>query len=248
VSDRKIDRLHEILRRTGVDVIRFRPTSHPLARRAQLLEGHGVDLVIDVGASDGDYAKELRRLGYRGRIASFEPLPQEMSRLNRRMRNDAAWTGYGWALGDEDGQMPIHVAGNSSSSSILEMLPIHERFAPGSGNVDILQIETRRLDGIANEVIGDSQRPFLKLDTQGYELRVLRGATGCLERLVGIQAELSIEPLYADAPTAIELLTAIDQAGFQLQSVEPGFSDPVTGRLLQFDGVFFRADPTRPHE
>jgi FkbM family methyltransferase len=207
-----------------------------------------VDLVIDVGASDGDYAKELRRLGYRGRIASFEPLPQEMSRLNRRMRNDAAWTGYGWALGDEDGQMPIHVAGNSSSSSILEMLPIHERFAPGSGNVDILQIETRRLDGIANEVIGDSQRPFLKLDTQGYELRVLRGATGCLERLVGIQAELSIEPLYADAPTAIELLTAIDQAGFQLQSVEPGFSDPVTGRLLQFDGVFFRADPTRPHE
>jgi FkbM family methyltransferase len=167
MSDKRIDGWHDALRRFGMDVVRYQASSHHLARRASLLRTHGVDLVVDVGASDGDYANELRRLGYRGRIASFEPLPVAMARLNRRRRKDSSWTAYNIALGDEDAETTIHVAGNSSSSSILEMLPNHERLAPGSANIGDVRVTVRRLDGMADEVIGNARRPFLKVDTQG---------------------------------------------------------------------------------
>src|SRR6266566_3516361 len=113
MTRRLVDQLHDVLRRIGIDVIRFRPGTHALARRAALLTTHGVDLVVDVGANDGGYATEIRRLGYKGHIASFEPLPDAMSRLNMKRRGDPRWDAFNLALGDKTGDVTMHVAGNS---------------------------------------------------------------------------------------------------------------------------------------
>jgi FkbM family methyltransferase len=224
----------------GLDVVRFRPQGHWLARRRSLLRSYGVDLVVDVGANDGEYGASLRRLGYSGHIVSFEPLPAASERLRARHARDSRWRSMEIALGDASGDAELHVAGNSSSSSILPMLSSHERHAPESAFVGSIPVQIRTLDELADEVIGDAKSPLLKIDTQGYEQRVLDGARRSIGRFVGIQLELSIEPLYDGAPGYLEMLRTIDELGFVLMGIEPGFSDRKTGRMLQFDALAFR--------
>lgn len=241
-----IDKLHDVVRAAGFDVVRFQPSSHPLARRFRLFDVFGIDLVVDVGANDGGYGSELRRLGYRGRIVSFEPLPDAIERLDRRRAGDTSWEARDVALGDVDGEATIQIAGNSASSSLLPMLAAHERYEPRSRPVGRLTVQVRRLDDIAGDVLKDSRRPLLKLDTQGYEGRVLDGAERTLGRCSGVQVELSLVPLYEGAPLAHEMVDRLTAAGFQLMGIEPGFSDPASGQLLQFDGVFFRPEMKQP--
>jgi FkbM family methyltransferase len=240
MSNPLVDRAHDLLRSGGIDIVRFRPQGHWLARRRSLMRSYGVDLVVDVGASDGEYAASLRRLGYNGDIVSFEPLPDAAARLRARHGRDARWRSFEIALGDAPGDAELHVAGNSSSSSFLPMLSSHERHAPESAFVGSIRVQVRTLDELADEVIGNARRPLLKIDTQGYEKRVLDGARDSIRRFVGVQVELSIEPLYAGAPDYLDMLRILADNGFGLASVEPGFSDRRSGRLLQFDALVFR--------
>jgi FkbM family methyltransferase len=231
---------HRLGRSMGVDVVRYQPTSHPLARRMQLMRSYRIGLVLDVGANGGQYARELRELGYAGRIVSFEPLPEAATRLVRASAGDERWDTRAVALGDVEGVMPMNIAGRSASSSLLEMLPDHERYAPGTANIGVIDVNVVRLDDIAAELSLDSQRTLLKIDTQGYEAKVIEGATATLERLTGLQVELSTVPLYEGAPLAADLILDLDARGFALMGIEPGFSDAETGRMLQFDGLFYR--------
>lgn len=229
-------------RSIGVDVVRYQPSTHYLARRMQLLRSHDIDLILDIGANDGQYAIEVRRLGYRGRIVSFEPLPDVATRLRERTADDPAWTMRAVALGDAPGSATINIAGNSASSSLLSMLPEHEHLAPGTACVGHVKVDVERFDDIADEVIEGAANPYMKIDTQGFEARVLEGAKGSLDRIAGMQLELSIVPLYGSAPLYIEILHRLDAAGFVLMGIEPGFSDPSSGQLLQFDGIFYRPE------
>jgi FkbM family methyltransferase len=240
MTGRSVEWLHDLLRARHVDVVRFRPETHWLARRWSLLQAWGVDLVVDVGANDGEYATSLRRLGYRGRIVSFEPLPDAAARLRDHHALDPRWTSHELGLGDVPGTAELHVAGNSASSSFLPMLASHEEHAPESAFVGSTTVRIATLDELADKVIADARRPFLKIDTQGYEQRVLDGARRSIGRFVGIQLELSIEPLYDGAPGYLEMLRTIDELGFVLMGIEPGFSDRKTGRMLQFDALAFR--------
>ena len=228
------------LRRFGLDVVRFRPDVHALARRARLLAEHRVDVVLDVGANEGQYALELRQLGYRGRITSFEPLARPFAVLYERARADpeASWRAIHAALGERDGTTTIHVAGNSYSSSILPMLDRHVASAPASrfvGDEVVRVLDARR--ALLEHAQG---RPFLKLDVQGFEATILRAAGDALDRFVGVQLEMSLVPLYEGEVLLRGLLDLLEQRRFQLMALEPGFADAATGQLLQVDGVFFR--------
>jgi len=81
---------------------------------------------------------------------------------------------------------------------------------------------------------------FLKIDVQGFEIEVLQGATTLLPRLCAIQLELSLVPLYQGAPVMTEVIRYLDERGFELFQLQPGFRDERDGRLLQADGYFVR--------
>jgi FkbM family methyltransferase len=233
--------LKSLCRRFGIKVDRYSMvTSHEM-RLARMLHHHDVDLVIDVGASSGGYARSLRTAGYRGPVLSFEPLRSVHQELVRASEGDAAWAiADPMALGEHEGLCRMNVSCNSDSSSLLDMLDSHAHAAPESRYVKTEDVVVARLDGVRHPFINPAKRAFLKIDTQGYEAHVLAGAAGLLPKLQGIQVEMSMEPLYAGQTLWLELLESVEARGFKLWSLVPGFFSQESGKLLQCDGVFFR--------
>lgn len=213
---------------------------HPARRRVQMMLHRRIDLVVDVGAAQGRYGEELRRGGYRGSIISFEPLSAAFAELQRRVGSDGDWDVRNVGLGERAGEAVINVAANSDSSSLLPMLPRHEVAAEEATYVGTETIRLTTLDEVLSEV-APSARVFVKLDVQGFERQVLAGAAASLGRIAGLQLELSLVPLYDGGMLYDEALAFTRQHGFVLCGLEPGFTDPATGDLLQADGIFFRA-------
>lgn len=183
----------------------------------------------------------MRDAGYQGRIVSFEPISaarEELLAVSKAdpLRDIAPQA----AIGSEEGKIELHIAGNSVSSSILDMLDTHANAAPGSGYSGSEMVPLRRLDSLAPDYLLPDSVPFLKIDTQGYEDRVLSGATELLKRTIGLQLELSLIPLYEGQLLFDEIIDQVKAKGFELWAVWPGFTDPKSGRLLQLDAIFFR--------
>ncbi len=80
------------------------------------LESRQVDVVLDVGANSGQYAKALRRVGFKRHIVSFEPLSGTFSLLESKASKDPLWDCRQYALGDVDGTISINIAGNAAQA------------------------------------------------------------------------------------------------------------------------------------
>jgi FkbM family methyltransferase len=181
--------LNKILRRMGFEVIRYSKDALERARaldRKALDEGsrnflklltvHNIDLVLDVGANAGDWAKRLFEMGYNGRVVSFEPLSSAYAELLRKSRSNPQWTvAERCALGDTEGEAEINISGNSESSSMLPMLKAHLDASPHSAYCSHEKVKLCRLDTIAQKYLKNSLNPFMKIDVQGYEKKVLGG-------------------------------------------------------------------------
>lgn len=235
------ERLRELLWLTGYDVVRFTPISHRTARKRAFLRDQRIDTIIDVGANTGQFATKVRKeRQFRGDIASFEPLSAAYAKLEAAARGDPRWRCFNYALGEHDGQSTIQIAGNSVSSSILPMLETHVAAAPASANVGEQSITVRRLDSVIGEACEPHARIHLKIDTQGYESHVIAGAAGCLDRIVSVEAEMSIVPLYEGESLMSEFCRLLRDKGFMLVDLEREFMDPRSGEWLQVNGTFAR--------
>jgi FkbM family methyltransferase len=194
-----------------------------------------IDCVLDVGANRGQFAYELRKTGYTGLIISFEPISTVFRALQERFANDSSWIGHQIALGSSDERKTITVPGNTLLSSFLEPIFAFE-------NRMTETVEIRRLDGLLPTILpdADSMRIFLKMDTQGYDLEVFRGASGCLDKIQGIQSELSVQPLYKDMPHYLEVLEEYETAGFHLFNLSV-VNRIDTGGLLELNCLMRRS-------
>ncbi|MFT4703252.1 MAG: FkbM family methyltransferase [Bradymonadia bacterium] len=233
--------VNRLLRKVGYDISKFTPSSHPLARRKQLLRAYEIDTVLDIGANSGQYARQLRDdVGFAHRILSFEPLSQAFELLEANAKNDSAWELFQCALGDVEERREINVAGNSYSSSLLDMLPAHLKSAPESHYVGTEAIDVTTLDSLFERVCGTSKNIYMKIDTQGFESKVLKGAEKSLQRIDTVQMEMSLVPLYDGELLFNEMFALMTSKGYTLIAIENGFSDPASGQLLQLDGIFHR--------
>lgn len=229
------------IRHLGFDLRRYHPASSEVAQFMTMLSKHGINLVFDVGANTGQFGKMLRESGYRGRIVSFEPLSLAREQLLAESRNDSLWeVAPQAAIGSEEGEIEIHIAGNSQSSSVLEMLDAHSSAASESRYIGSERVPLQRLDSLVPSNLHQDSVSFLKIDTQGYEDRVLNGAEGILDRIAGMQLELSLVPLYEGQRLFGDLIEQLQATGFELWAISPVFIDPRSGRLLQVDATFFR--------
>ncbi len=204
-----------------------------------MLAQHEVDLVIDVGAAGGGYGSTLRSFGFDGQIVSFEPLAEAFAALGSVIAADPRWTARNLALGPEAGTAVINVASNSTSSSLLPMLGSHLEAAPQVTYVGEETIRIGRLDDEVGPLLAEARRPFLKIDTQGFEREVLEGGPDTVAACVGLQLELSLTPLYDGGMLVDEAISWAYDHGFTMVGIEQGYAAP-TGEILQFDGVFVR--------
>lgn len=217
----------------GLDISRARaPLPSPL-------QHHGIDPVLDVGANIGQFASLTREAGYRGRIVSFEPLPDAYSQLSAKASTDPLWTVHPrCAVGAAPGSTTINIAKNSYSSSILPMLEAHSNAAPESIYIGQIDTDVVTLDSIIDSYRHEGNRIFLKIDTQGFEAEVLKGARNSLPGITAVQLELSIVPLYDGQELYPYFFDFFASHGFTLWSIIPGFANQKTGQHLQFDAVF----------
>jgi methyltransferase FkbM-like protein len=103
-----------------------------------------------------------------------------------------------------------------------------------------------RLDGVWSAFARDAQRPYLKMDTQGSELDVLRGTIGALDAISLVEVELSLLAVYDSAPVFQDVYALLAQKGFAPIAFEGVLDDPETGEMLQADGIFRRRDTIEP--
>jgi FkbM family methyltransferase len=208
-----------------------------------LLNRFNIDLIFDVGANAGQFASQVRRCGYAGRIVSFEPLSEAHAELLKTCAGDSLWEAYDrCAIGDKVDTVQIYIAGNSESSSILPMLDTHVDAAPQSAYQGEEMVSITTLDAIAKPYLKYSKAPFLKIDTQGFEWHVIDGAREIMPHIEGILVELSLVHLYDGQHLWREVIDRLESMGFTLWAFRPVFSHPESGRTLQVDGIFFRSD------
>ena len=226
----------------GLHICKLNVYSSPAYQIVKALEVHKINIVFDIGANTGQFASELREQGYTGKIVSFEPLSQAYKTLVKHASDDISWivhsrTAVGATMED---CISINVAGNSVSSSILPMLETHINAVPESQYIHTEQVSLITLDSILEQYTDLSDNFFIKIDTQGYEWAVLDGAPQALKKCKGVLTELSLVPLYEGQKLWIECIERLKNLDIKLYSIQPGFTEPQTGKTLQVDGIFFK--------
>jgi hypothetical protein len=106
----------------------------------------------------------------------------------------------------------------------------------GVDHVEVVKL--RRLDTLLPELRGAKTLPrtFLKMDTQGFDLEVLRGATNVLGEIVALQSEVSVIPIYEDMPGIQEAFGVFRELGFALSGVFPVTYDSHQ-RIVELDCI-----------
>ena len=199
-----------------------------------------ISVVLDVGANEGNFARELRELGFSGRIVSFEPLADVYKRLAAAASHDTNWTAMNVGLGDREEKRAIHVSANSLSSSFLDMEAAHTEADPDSAYTGENRAEIRRLDDLFAGLCPAGANVFLKIDTQGYEKKVMEGARASLDRIPLIQLECSLVPLYQGAELIEDLLFYMRGLGYDPVDQRPAFIHHGSHHLMQVDILFLR--------
>jgi FkbM family methyltransferase len=241
LSKRKYD-LRLLLRRRGYEVVRLahdpRTANSLLALRVdQLFSALGVTLALDAGAHVGAYASFLRRNGFQGRIISFEPVAANYEIMSARARADDLWEPVNVALGSEDGKAEINVTARTVFTSFHTPNAYAQREFGSEVEIDRVEhVNVRRLDSILPELVGTDRLPptFLKMDTQGWDLEVLRGASGILDDVVAMQSEVSVLPIYGRMPTMHESLDCFRELGYAVAGLFPVGYDS-HHRVVEFD-------------
>jgi FkbM family methyltransferase len=215
----------------------------PLDPLALLFERFAFRTVLDVGAHEGRFAEEARRLAPNARIVSFEPLPEPFRVLQSRMGSDSHFEAVQSAVGERDGETEIMADDFSPSSSLLPMTSVHRNAFPQTGSGQKLQVPIRSLDTWAKE---RSLEPpiLLKLDVQGYEDRVIRGGRDLLSRATALITEVSFVELYEGQPLFCDLNTLLSDHGFELQGIAEEAREPRTGLALYADAYYVRKGAT----
>jgi FkbM family methyltransferase len=213
----------QLNKRLKLDIVRISSQQTLMAHLLRVFQTYGIDTVLDVGANEGQFARLIRKWGYSGEIHSFEPVKSSYSKLSEHASRDRAWRVHNFALGNKPGTAKINVLHSSTLSSMLNINSFATRkWVDDTQFSHQEEVTVRTLDdfiadhdGIANK------RIFLKLDTQGYDLEVFRGADRSLDQVCCLLSEVSLIPIYDGMPTYLEALSAYQSRGFSISGIYP---------------------------
>ena len=195
---------------------------------------HSIDVVLDVGANDGDYGREIRDRGYKGLIVSFEPNPDVYQRLVRSTSGDANWLTYPYGLGSQDGTASLRIAENDTMSSFNELTEFG--LCTGAKLTKTEHVKILTIDTFLREHPELDRRIYLKIDTQGFEMEVLKGAVGHLDRITAVQAELALVHSYRNESDWLDVILWMRSNNFEVATAV--CNSALVAQVREFDFVF----------
>lgn len=181
------------------------------------------------------------RVVLRGEIISVEPLPALQENLQNLARKDPLWRVLPpLAIGDQDGECTLNVSEASDMSSVLDATDDLMKALPKTRVENTITVPMKTLGTLYSELGLEGQNVFVKMDTQGFEMPILRASVATLDKIQGLQLEMSLFELYKGETLLDEIMGFLKEAGFKPHMlIENNFSRRLN-RQLQVDGIFFK--------
>jgi len=209
----------------------------------RLLKNLAIDCVFDIGANNGQYATMLRNeVGYKGLIISFEPNPAAAKIARKKAKDDDMWIVEEMAVSTSDGHQTFHVMNDSQFSSLSQ--PKHDEidvFKSDNAVLKAIEVKTETLTTAYERLIKQHRfaRPFLKMDTQGFDVSIVSHAGPALSHFLGLQSELAVMKLYDHSTNYKEALELYESSGFQMSAFVPNNSGNFPN-LVETDCIMIR--------
>ena len=236
-----IDVIKKILKKFDLRLIKISKNQNSYDLIYNQILQKNIDLVLDIGANSGQFVEKLRKEGYQKNIISFEPLKREHEIIKKKAIKDKFWTVHDrCAIGDIDGKIILNISNYSPSSSILSFTDMHKEAKPSAVMIDKEIVNIIKLDTVSKNFL--QKNIMIKIDTQGYENKILRGAVNLLKHCKIIFCEVSFQHLYDGQELWQETVSLLESQGFVIYSVENGVFNKRHNKLLQGDMIFLKND------
>ncbi len=191
-----------------------------------------IKTVIDVGVGNG--TESLYAGVGAAQYYLVEPVPDTKGVVQKIAdRLDAKF--FNIAASDVDGEIEFYLHEDVTGSSTLKQIEQDGRI-----NGQLIRVPCRRLDSIITE--GIQQPCLLKIDTQGAELSVLKGADGLLKHIDAIVCEVSFHQFRHDAPEVGDVILRFKEYGYVPYEILEGHYRSIDSALAQVDIVFVKVD------
>jgi FkbM family methyltransferase len=203
----------------------------------EVLESSPPRVIHDIGANVGTWTCLAKSLFPNAAVDAFEPLDVHFARFRQWT---SAWPDvrlHRLALGSHQGTATLEVMDFSDASSLLP-LGKEGRQSMGLSPVDKREVPVSTLDALVSS--GAARAPdLIKLDVQGYELEVLKGAEESLKGARAVLSEVSFRSFYEGQALFGDILVHLQERGFRLHAFG---SDLTPGEpLAQADALFLRS-------
>lgn len=201
---------------------------------------HRTDLLLDIGGHVGSFGTMCRKCGFAGPIISFEPASAVRAQLQVKARADGNWRVEATALGREPATLDLNINAGANFNSLLPSRATMMGRFPALQTTGVERVSVERLDSALERLgIARDSAIFLKSDTQGNDLNVLRGAGDRLQQVQALLLEMSVQQIYEGAPNHWEVGAFVHAAGFEAYGFSTVSRDE-TGGLIEYDGLFRR--------
>lgn len=191
----------------------------------RIFDRFDVDCVFDIGANRGQYARMVRRgIGFDGDVFSFEPLPDCAAFLKRVSARHPRWHVEEIAIAGRNGEQTLSVMAMDVFSSLSEARSDQPPSTSEDNRpVQKIPVKTETLSAAYNRLSSRHgfRRPFLKMDTQGYDTIIVESGKDILHHFVGLQSELAITQLYETSVRYDEAIRLYESFGFTLSALFP---------------------------
>ncbi len=223
--------IKKILNRFGYDVKKY----HPIYETT--IKPLGIKTIIDIGANEGHFAKEMRKKFPDAFIYSFEPLSDCFKKLERSMAGDTKFKAFNTALGETKEQAIIQKSSFHPSSSLLKMAELHKKLYPKSKDMTPETIQVDRLDNMLAVMLMD-RNILIKMDVQGFEDKVILGGKETIKKAAVAIIETSFVPLYENQPLFSDINQLMQDLGFSYYGDLHKHYSQITGKLIYEDSIF----------
>ena len=129
------------------------------------LKFYEIDLVIDIGANEGQFVKEIMEYGYTKRIVSFEPMKSAFIKLEKNSKKSVLWKTVNLGFGKENSFEFLNISKNSVSSSISQVLETSTNVEPDTKFISREKIKLITLNEYLSNNEYKDKKIFVKIDT-----------------------------------------------------------------------------------